>query len=97
MLDVENITFLFFLESKRSDFIVKFKGKELRWKKLLRQHNVPLRYKNAVLAAVLEQKNSTFQSCKGRCFGDERKHDKTCFCDMACKILRDCCLDYYSL
>ena len=87
--------YIFSLESKRKDFIVEFKGKKIRLKKLLRQHKMPLGKRNAVLAAVLEEKDSTLQSCKGRCFGDERKHSKTCYCDMACKTFRDCCLDFH--
>ena len=94
---MENFTFLFsYLESKRKDFIVKFKGRKFRWRELLRQLNITLPVEDAVLAKVLEQKKSPVQSCKGRCFLDERKYDKTCFCDNVCRTFSDCCLDYYS-
>ena len=88
-------------ESTDQDFVVKFKSEIFSWKnfsQLLRQHNITLPHENDILAAVLEQKNSSAQSCQGRCFMDERTdilHSKTCFCDKACITFRDCCLDFH--
>ena len=87
------------LESEDQDFVVRFKGETISLKnvtQLLRQHNITLPEEGKFLAAVLEQKNSSVQSCEGRCFAEERGEKKTCFCDKLCKILGDCCLDYYS-
>ncbi|KAL9970851.1 hypothetical protein ACROYT_G023302 [Oculina patagonica] len=86
--------------SKDRDFIVKFKGEIISWRKisqLLRQHNITVPQEKHLFAAVLKQKSSSAQSCRGRCFLDERKTPyKTCFCDKACKAFSDCCLDFHT-
>ena len=78
---------------------MKFKGEIFSWKNLtdmLRQHNITIPQENEVLAEVIKQKNSSAQSCLGRCFMDERREEKTCYCDEACKTFSDCCLDFNS-
>ena len=86
-------------ETKDKDFIVKFKGETFSWKnltKLLRQYNVTVPDEGSILRAVLREKNSRDQSCKHRCFLDERRfRHKTCFCDKACRTFGDCCLDFH--
>lgn len=76
---------------------MKFKGEIFSWKNLtdmLRQYNITIPQENEVLAEVLQQKDSSAQSCQGRCFMDERSEEKTCYCDKACKTFGDCCLDF---
>lgn len=94
----DNLSFFFHLGSRDQDFVVKWRGEMLSWKnlsQLLHQHNITLPQEENVLAAVLQLKNSSVQSCQGRCFLNERRHDnKTCFCDKPCKLLSDCCLDF---
>jgi len=86
-------------ETNGSDFIVKFQGKIVSWKnlmELLRQQNFPVTDERSVLAAVHRDKGSRDQSCKHRCFLDERKfRSRTCFCDKACSTFGDCCLDFH--
>lgn len=76
---------------------MKFKGEIFSWKNLtdmLRQYNITIPQENEVLAEVLQQKDSSAQSCQGRSFMDERSEEKTCYCDKACKTFGDCCLDF---
>jgi len=84
------------LDSTDQDFIVKWRGEIFSWKnlsQLLRQQNLIV---PQVLAEVLQQKNSSVQSCQGRCFFDERRFlYNTCFCDKACRTFGDCCLDFH--
>jgi len=78
---------------------VKFKGEVLSWKNLtdeLRQHNITIPQESDVVAEVLRQKDSSAQSCEGRCLIDERSGEKGCYCDKACKTYSDCCLDFHS-
>ncbi|KAL9970853.1 hypothetical protein ACROYT_G023304, partial [Oculina patagonica] len=85
------------VNSIERDFIVKFKGEIFSWKNLsrqLRQHNITVT--QDLLDAVLKEKTFPHHSCQGRCFLDERKDDKTCFCDEACKTYTDCCLDFHT-
>lgn len=87
------------LESRDEDFVVKFKGEIFSWKNfshLLRQHNITVPQERDVLAEVLRQKDSSSQSCQGRCFLDERSDEKSCYCDQACQTFSDCCLDFHS-
>ena len=68
--------------SNDDDFVVKFKGEIISWKNLtdlLRQHNITIPQENEVLAEVLQQKDSSAQSCQGRCFMDERSDEKRCY------------------
>ena len=91
--------FSYFKDSTDQDFIVKFKGEIFSWRnlsQLLRQHNITVPHENDVLPVVLREKTLPHQSCKDRCLSDERKYDKTCFCDMACQKFGDCCLDFHS-
>ncbi|KAL9970846.1 hypothetical protein ACROYT_G023297 [Oculina patagonica] len=53
-------------------------------------------YEEVLLRAVLWQKDYSQQSCEGRCFLEERREEKPCYCDKACKTFSDCCLDFYS-
>ena len=90
---------LFCIESRDQDFVVKFKGQLISWRnlsQLLHQHNITVPREQAVLNTVLREKDSSAQSCEGRCFVEERRRKKTCFCDKACEIFSDCCLDFYS-
>ncbi|KAL9970848.1 hypothetical protein ACROYT_G023299 [Oculina patagonica] len=87
------------VESPDQDFVVKFKGQIISWKnisQLLRQHNITVPDEGAALRAVLQQKDSSTQSCEGRCLLEERRERKPCYCDEACKTFSDCCLDFYS-
>ena len=82
-------------ETKDKDFIVKFKGETFSWKnltKLLRQYNVTEPDEGSILHAVLREKNSRDQSCKHRCFLDERR-----FGDSVIRhsTFGDCCLDFH--
>ena len=79
---------------------MKFKGevisliKELQ---LFRHHNVTIPMdEKAFLDEVFHQKKSSAQSCRGRCFLEERRRypPKWCYCDMDCKTWGDCCLDF---
>ena len=83
---------------KKYKIVVKFKGELISWRnlsQLLHQHNITVPREQAVLNTVLREKDSSAQSCKGRCFVEERRQKKTCFCDKACERLSDCCLDFY--
>ena len=85
--------------SNDADFVVKFKGEIFSWKNLTdqpRQHNITIPQESDVLAEVLQQKDSSDQSCQGRCFTDERSAEKSCYCDKACKRFSDCCLDFHT-
>lgn len=87
------------LESNDQDFVVKFKGQFISWKnisQLLRQHNITVPHEGVLLRAVLQQKDYSPQSCEGRCFLEERREEKPCYCDKACKTFSDCCLDFYA-
>lgn len=94
----DKLRFLFDLESRDQDFLIKWRGEMYSWKnlsQLLHQHNITLPQEEKVFSAVLQQKNSSAQSCKGRCFLNERRHpNMACFCDKPCKLLSDCCLDF---
>lgn len=47
------------------------------------------------LEKVADQKNSSQQSCQGRCFIDERSDAvMSCYCDKDCKKWGDCCWDF---
>ena len=98
LFDIIIVYFSSYLETGGHDFTVKFKGEIYSWKnlsQLLRQHNIAVPNED-VLTAVLQQKNLALQSCKDKCFFDEREYNKSCFCDKACKTFRDCCLDFQS-
>jgi len=76
---------------------VKFKGEVISLIKLLqllRHHNVTVPInEEAFLDEVFYQKQSSAQSCEGRCFLEERSDPKWCYCDKDCKTWGDCCLD----
>ncbi|XP_022800965.1 uncharacterized protein LOC111338715, partial [Stylophora pistillata] len=45
---------------------------------------------------MLKQKNSSAQSCGGRCYIGERQQSKSCYCDRVCETFGNCCIDFYS-
>ncbi|XP_068690966.1 uncharacterized protein [Montipora foliosa] len=82
------------------DFVVNYKGKVVSFKALLQEllkNNVKLPVNTQdFLNAVIGQKNSSDQSCQGRCSKEERSGNatKSCYCDKDCKAWGDCCLDF---
>ena len=87
----------FFFHSANQDFVVKFKNENVSLKnllKLLRQHNITVPQEKRFLDAVIRANRSSDQSCKGRCFLEERSEAKWCYCDKTCKTWGDCCLDF---
>ena len=92
---------IFFLsdsDSSEDDFVVKFKGEVISLRnisKLLHQQNITLPNEKEFFRVILQQKNSTAQSCRGRCYVGERQRCKKCYCDKVCETFGDCCFDFY--
>ena len=77
---------------------MKLKGEIISLKKLLQilhRLNTSVPEERRFLDALFHEKQSSAQSCDGRCFLEERSDPKWCYCDMGCKAWGDCCLDLY--
>ena len=89
----------FFLGNDQPDFVLKYKGQDVSLKTLLQKllkNNVILPVNTQIfLEKVANQKNSSQQSCQGRCFIEERSDAvMSCYCDKDCKKWGDCCWDF---
>lgn len=57
---------------------MRYKGQNLSLRDIFRRQNVTPPEGKSFFYEVKRQKTSKHQSCKGRCFSEERKKDMTC-------------------
>lgn len=84
-----------FLGHDQPDFVLKYKGQDVSLRTLLKSNVILPVNTQIFLEKVADQKNSSQQSCQGRCFLDERSDAvMSCYCDKDCKKWGDCCWDF---